>query len=81
MAEEYEVAVVGLGLLADEQHWTASGIIWSAVFVAIGAAILFRPYRRHASESVGTPEQSASTPEHDCVERSAFGVGSPQQRR
>jgi hypothetical protein len=67
------VAVVGLGLLADEQHWTARGIIWSAVFVAIGAAILFRPYRRHASESV-------STPEHDCVERSAFRVSSPRQR-
>lgn len=68
------VAVVGLGLLADEQRWTARGIIWSAVFVAIGAAILSRPYRRHASESV-------STPEHERVEPSALDVGSLQQPR
>ena len=40
------VTIVGLGLLADEQRWTGRGFIWSALFVAIGAAILFGG-RRH----------------------------------
>ena len=40
------VTTVGLGLLADEQHWTGRGFIWSALFVAIGTAILFGGRRR-----------------------------------
>jgi hypothetical protein len=35
------IAAIGVGLLADEQDRTGSGVVWSAVFIAIGMAILY----------------------------------------
>ena len=56
------IAATGLGLLADEQHWTGRGIIWSAVFAGIGAAIMFGPARRKAPPG----RQGASSDGHDA---------------
>ena len=67
------IAATGLGLLADEQHWAGRGIIWSAVFAGIGAAIMFGPARRKAS-----PGQQGASPDGHDAEADGAAAGSPR---
>ena len=67
------IAAAGLGLLADEQHWTGRGIIWSAVFAGIGAAIMFGPARHKAP-----PGQQETSPAGHDAETDTAATGSPR---
>ena len=67
------IAAAGLGLLADEQHWTGRGIIWSAVFAGIGAAIMFGPARHRAP-----PGQQEASPDGHDAETDTAAAGSPR---
>ena len=39
------IAAIGITLLADEQGWTTEALVWAALFVLVGTAILL-PSRR-----------------------------------
>ena len=67
------IALIGLGLLADEQHWTGRGIIWSAVFAAIGAAITFGHGRPKA-----TPSPPGTPPGGHDIQADTAAAGSPR---
>jgi hypothetical protein len=42
------VTLVGLALLADQQSWAAEAVVWSVLFLLVGAAILGLGSRRKA---------------------------------
>ena len=42
------VVAIGITLLADEQAWTAEALVWSILFLLVGAAILLPgSHRKH----------------------------------
>ncbi len=43
------IAVIGFTLLADQQQWTAGALVWSALFLLVGAAILL-PHSREKDQ-------------------------------
>ncbi len=47
------IAGIGLALLADEQRWAAGSVIWTALFLLIGVAVLAEPFRKHGSKGQG----------------------------
>jgi hypothetical protein len=59
-------AAIGLGLLSDEQDWPVGGLVWSAVFIGIGIAVLTGGDRR----------SQTSVRDNDHVDPSATPAGS-----
>lgn len=40
------IAAIGVTLLADEQGWAVEALVWSALFLLAGGAILLAPRRK-----------------------------------
>ena len=45
------LTVFGVTLLADQQEWAIEGLLWTLLFLSIGAAILAGPMLRHRREA------------------------------
>jgi sugar phosphate permease len=56
-------AAVGLALLADAQEWTSDVVVWSALPVFVGTAVLtaalYRRLEQHDGTGAGTPVNGA----------------------
>jgi hypothetical protein len=57
------IAATGLGLLAGERHRADCGIVWSAVFAGIGAAIMPGAVRRKAPPGRPGASRTVTMPE------------------
>ncbi|MEV8438748.1 LiaF domain-containing protein [Actinosynnema sp. NPDC051121] len=51
------IVAIGLVMLVDEQEWTTGDVLWPALFVAVGVAVLagLRRHRTIAHEETGAP--------------------------
>ena len=57
------LAVFGIALLADQQGWAVEGLIWTMMFLFIGAAILIAPTLRKRHHAKGHHQDvSLATP-------------------
>lgn len=70
------VVAIGLTLLADEQAWAVDGLLWSALFLFAGAAILLAGHRPRSS--TGTSGRDPGDPPGGPAE---IGVASARGRR
>ncbi len=57
------VAAIGLALLADEQTWANASLVWSALFLLVGVALLL-PHARKADYP--EPEDRSVAPVSQC---------------
>jgi hypothetical protein len=49
-ADGIVVTAIGITLLADAQNWAIQGLLWTLLFLLIGAAILITPVARKHRE-------------------------------
>ena len=55
------IVAIGLGLLASNLDWPTRGLVWSALFLGVGAAILWTARPKHLRQS-GHPHRSVDAP-------------------
>ncbi len=51
------IVAIGLTLLADEQEWGMEPLVWSALFLLVGAAVLLPGWHRRQQ---GTPPEATA---------------------
>ena len=56
------IVAIGFTLLADEQGWTVEALVWSVLFLLVGAAVLFPGWRRRQRGTHPEGKMGPSTP-------------------